>query len=162
MKLTLKNYKLTKIKLLVKKNKLLVFCNFFNAITKEFVQLKQKMLKKQVKFFNTNSFLICYLLKNSIYLNLKNLNFGPIALLRINKLKFFFEIISNLITTNKNKLYFFCCIFNKKIYNFKFFLGLKTLKFVSNIKIFYFYLKKYIAIVFVSSFFFKKFRNNVI
>jgi hypothetical protein len=162
MKLTLKNYKLKKIKLQIKKNKLLIFCNFFNAKTKFFLKLKQKMLRKKLKFFNINSSLICYLLKNSIYLNLKNLNFGPVALLYIHKLKFFFELISNVTATNKTKLYFFCCIFNKKLYNFKFFLSLKTLKFISNIKVFYFYLKKYISIVFLSSFFFNKFRNNVI
>ena len=115
MKLTLKNYKLKKIKLQIKKNKLLIFCNFFNAKTKFFLKLKQKMLRKKLKFFNINSSLICYLLKNSIYLNLKNLNFGPVALLYIHKLKFFFELISNVTATNKTKLYFFCCIFTTKI-----------------------------------------------
>ena len=46
MKLTLKNYKIKKIKLLLKEKNLLIFCNFINNNTKEFEKLKQKMLKK--------------------------------------------------------------------------------------------------------------------
>lgn len=166
MKLTLKNYKLTKTKLLIKKNNILIFCYFFNDITKEFVKLKQKMLKKKVKFFNINSFLTNYLLKNSVYLNLKNLNFGPIAILHFSLLKLFNKVISDLVTTiNNSKLYFFCCIFNKKFYTVKLFSSLNTLKFVLNINLFYIYLKKFMKFYLLSSLFLlnkKVFRNNVI
>lgn len=166
MKLTLKNYKLTKTKLLIKKNNILIFCYFFNDITKEFLKLKQKMLKKKVKFFKTNSFLTSYLLKNSIYLNLKNLNFGPITILHFSVVKFFNKVISGLATTtNNSKLYFFCGIFNKKFYSLKLFSYLNTLKFVFNINLFYLYLKKFTKVYLLSSLFLlnkKLFRNNVI
>ena len=164
MKLTLKHYKLGKVKLLIKEKNLLIFCNFVNEVTKSFVKLKEHTLKRKVKFFKINSSLIRYLIKNSIYSNLKNLNFGSIVILHFNVLKFFTEVISNL-NVNNNQLYFFCCIFNKKFYQLKLFLGLKTLKFISNIKLLHFYLKKYIKIKFLSFFFLlnkKLFRNNVI
>ena len=150
MKLTLKNYKLKKIKLLIKKKNLLIFCNFIN--TKEFEKLKQKMSKKKLNFFKINSSLMCYLLKNSIYLNLKNLNVGSIMILHFDILKRFSELLLDLYN---NKLYFFCCVFNKKLYTLKLFLYLNTLKFVLNIELLYFYLKNYISVTFLSSFFFK-------
>jgi hypothetical protein len=162
MKLTLKNYKIKKIKLLIKEKNLLIFCNFINNNTKEFEKLKQKMLKKNLNFFKINSSLMCYLLKNSIYLNLKNLNVGSIMILHFNLLKLFNKLLFD---SNYNKLYFFCCVFNRKLYTLKLFLYLNTLKFVLNIELLYFYLKNYISVTFLSSFFLlnkKLSRNNVI
>lgn len=162
MKLTLKNYKIKKIKLLLKEKNLLIFCNFINNNTKEFEKLKQKMLKKNLNFFKINSSLMSYLLKNSIYLNLKNLNVGSIMILHFNILKLFNKLLSD---SNFNKLYFFCCVFNRKFYTLKLFLYLNTLKFVLNVKLLYFYLKNYISVTFLSSFFLlnkKLSRNNVI
>jgi hypothetical protein len=162
MKLTLKNYKIKKIKLLIKEKNLLIFCNFINNNTKEFEKLKQKMLKKNLNFFKINSSLMCYLLKNSIYLNLKNLNMGSIMILHFNILKLFNKLLFD---SNYNKLYFFCCVFNRKLYTLKLFLYLNTLKFVLNIELLYFYLKNYISVTFLSSFFLlnkKLSRNNVI
>lgn len=153
MKLTLKNYKLIKIKQLIKKKKLIIFCNFINDISKKFIKLNQIISKKKVKFFKINSFLTHFLVRNSIYLNLKNINLGSIAILHFNKLKLFYEFIFSLLNANINQLYFFCCMFNKKLYNIKLILNLKTLKFVTNIKLLYFYFKRSMYITFLSCFF---------
>ena len=86
------------------------------------------MLKKKVKLFKTDSSLVYFLFKNSIYLNVTNLIFGPVAILYFNFLHFFNKIL-NL----NNKLLFFFLIFNKKVYTLKLTLYLKTIKYVQNI-----------------------------
>lgn len=163
MKFNLKQYKLIKTKFIIKKQKILVFCHSINNITSKFIKLKQEMLKKRIKNFKIDSSLLNFLIKNSIYLNLKNLSYGPILILYFNMLQSFTKIIFNL--DKINRLFFFCCLFNKKCYNLKNFLCLTTLKFVCNISILYKHFKKYIVIYFFSIMFLlnkKLFRNNVI
>ena len=137
MKFTLKNHKLAKIKTLIKTQKILFFCHFINDTTNKCIKLEQKMLKKKVKLFKTDSSLAYFLFKNSIYLNVTNLIFGPVAILYFNLLHFF-----NKIFNLTNKLYIFFFIFNKKFYPLKLILYLKTLKYVVNINILFNFFKK--------------------
>jgi hypothetical protein len=137
MKFTLKNHKLAKIKTLIKTQKILFFCHFINDTTNKCIKLEQKMLKKKVKLFKTDSSLVYFLFKNSIYLNVTNLIFGPVAILYFNLLHFF-----NKIFNLTNKLYIFFFIFNKKFYPLKLILYLKTLKYVVNINILFNFFKK--------------------
>jgi len=88
------------------------------------------LLKKKVKLFKTDSSLVYFLFKNSIYLNVTNLIFGPVGILHFNLLHFF-----NKIFNLNNKLFFFCFIFNKKFYPLKLTLHFKIIKYVNNINL---------------------------
>lgn len=136
MKFTLKNHKLAKIKTLIKTQKILFFCHFINDTTNKCIKLEQKMLKKKLKLFKTDSSLVYFLFKNSIYLNVTNFIFGPVAILYFNFLHFFNKIL-NL----NNKLLFFFLIFNKKVYTLKLTLYLKTIKYVQNINVLFIFFK---------------------
>lgn len=148
MKFTLKNHKLAKIKTLMKTQKILFFFHFINDTTNKYIKLEQKMLKKKIKLFKTDSSLVYFLFKNSIYLNVTNLIFGPVAILYFNLLHFF-----NTIFNFNNKLFFLFFIFNKKFYPLKLTLYLKTIKYVYNINGLYIFFKKISYNKFLSSLF---------
>jgi ribosomal protein L10 len=160
MKFTLKNYKLAKLKSLLKTQKLLFICHYINDKTNKYVKLNQKMSKKQLKFFKTDSSLVYFLLKKSIYLNLINLISGTVAILYFNKYHYFNDIFN----INK-KLNIFFFIFNKKFYPIKLIFHLSTIKYTPNINLLYFFFKNYIIFKFLPIFFLinkKLSRNNVI
>jgi hypothetical protein len=150
MELKLKNYKLTKIRSLVKTRKILFFFHFTNVNNKIWINLEQDLFKKRIKSYKIDSSLVNFLLNRSIYLNLTSLIGGPLILLYFKSLSHF-NYFLNKIFQFTNKLRLFGFIFQKNFYPVKLISSIKTFKFIHTISKLFFFFKQYISVIFLSS-----------
>lgn len=150
MELILKNYKLAKIKSLVKTQKIIFLFHFTNDNNKKWIKLEQDMFNKKLKYYKIDSSLVNFLFKNSIYLNLNSLIYGPIVFIYLSKF-FLFNYFLHKIYKLNNKLHLFCFILNKKLYSINSILNIKTFKFLNNINNLFIFFKHFISIIFLSS-----------
>jgi len=149
MKLILKNYKLAKIKSLIKTQKIIFLYHFTNETNKIWIKLEQYLFKKKLNYYKINSSLVNSLFKNSIYFNVNSLIYGPLVLIYLNCL-FFINFLNKDYKLN-NKLHLFCIILNNKFYPIKLILNIKTFKFINYINNLFIFLNSYTNILFLSS-----------
>lgn len=153
MKFNSKNYKIKKLKNILKKKKIIFFFQSTNEKCNKWILTEQKLLQHNIDYYKLNSSLANLVLNNSIFFNLSKLITGSIIVLYfdffLNKKKFnkiFFDI-------KINNFYVLCLIFKNKFYHIKSISNLIFFKFINSIKLLTAFLKQLMVVLFLPKFF---------